>query len=252
MIRHVVGHTGLFLGYELRNTFRNPIWPLFGIVQPVVYLLLFGPLVAGSAGQSTADMLTGFTPGMLVITALFGSIGVGYGMIYELRSGVLERVAVSPAWRPAIVLGRVLRDGVVLVLQSVAVVLIALAMGMRASLPGVAVSVLLVAVTGLFASGVGYGLALSLRDENGMAQIMQFFALPIMLLSGALLPMTLAPEWMQQVAVFNPMYHPVVAGRALFAGDLTDSSIPVAFAVMLALAALTVTWSVRSMRRLAG
>ncbi|MER6942634.1 ABC transporter permease [Nonomuraea sp. NPDC000554] len=248
----MIRHTLLFLVYELRNTFRNPIWPLFGIVQPVVYLLLFGPLVAGSMNQPTSAALTGFAPGMLVITALFGAIGVGYGMIYELRSGVLERIAVSPAWRPSIVLGRTLRDGVVLVLQSVVVILIALAMGMRASLPGLAVMVLLIAVTGLFSSGIGYGLALSLRDENGMAQIMQFFALPIMLLSGALLPMTLAPDWMQKVAVFNPMYHPVVAGRALFAGDLTDASIPVAFGIMLALAALTVTWSVRSLRRIAG
>ncbi|MFG1682148.1 ABC transporter permease [Nonomuraea sp. NPDC049269] len=248
----MIRHTLLFLMYELRNTFRNPIWPLFGIVQPVVYLLLFGPLVAGAAGQPTSAQLTSFAPGMLVITALFGAIGVGYGMIYELRSGVLERIAVSPAWRPSIVLGRTLRDGVVLVLQSIVVIVIALVMGMRASLPGLAVMVLLIAVTGLFASGIGYGLALSLRDENGMAQIMQFFALPIMLLSGALLPMTLAPEWMQKVALFNPMYHPVVAGRALFAGDLTDGSIPIAFAIMLGLAALTVGWSVRSLRRIAG
>ncbi|WP_219470856.1 ABC transporter permease [Nonomuraea rhizosphaerae] len=248
----MIRHTSLFLVYELRNTFRNPIWPLFGIVQPVVYLLLFGPLVAGASRQPTSEQLTSFAPGMLVVTALFGAIGVGYGTIYELRSGVLERVAVSPAWRPSIVLGRTLRDGVVLVLQSIVVIVIALAMGMRASLPGLAITVVLIALTGLFASGIGYGLALSLRDENGMAQIMQFFALPIMLLSGALLPMTLAPEWMQKVALFNPMYHPVVAGRALFAGDLTDSSIPIAFAVMLALAALTVTWSVRSLRRIAG
>ncbi|MEV0201242.1 ABC transporter permease [Nonomuraea sp. NPDC050691] len=248
----MIRHTLLFLGYELRNTFRNPIWPLFGIVQPVVYLLLFGPLVAGSSGRSTADALTAFAPGMLVITALFGAIGVGYGMIYELRGGVLERIAVSPAWRPSIVLGRTLRDAVVLVAQSVAVVLIALAMGMRASLPGLVLTVLLVAVTGLFASGVGYGLALSLRDENGMAQTMQFFALPVMLLSGALLPMTLAPGWMQKVALFNPMYHPVVAGRALFAGHLGDPSVPLAFGIMLALSALTVTWSVRSLRAIAG
>ncbi|NUW38146.1 ABC transporter permease [Nonomuraea sp. SMC257] len=248
----MIRHTLLFLGHELRNTFRNPIWPLFGIVQPVVYLLLFGPLVAGSSGRSMAAALTSFAPGMLVITALFGAIGVGYGMIYELRSGVLERIAVSPAWRPSIVLGRTLRDGVVLVAQSVAVLLIALAMGMRASLPGLVLTVLLVAVTGLFASGIGYGLALSLRDENGMAQTMQFFALPIMLLSGALLPMTLAPEWMQKVALFNPMYHPVVAGRALFAGHLADPSVPLAFGIMLVLSALTVTWSVRSLRAIAG
>ena len=111
---------------------------------------------------------------------------------------------------------------------------------------------LLMAATGLFASGLSYGLALALRDENGMSQIMQFFALPLILLTGIMLPMSLAPEWMQAVAQFNPLYHAVEAGRALFAGDFSNGSIPLAFALILALGALTMAWSVSSMRKLAG
>lgn len=249
----MIRHTLLFMVYELRNTFRNPIWPIVGITQPVMYLLLFGPVFAGTTpGGNTGEALTTFAPGMLVITALFGSMGVAYSTIYELRSGVLERIAVSPVWRPAIVLGRMLRDAIVLVIQSLAMIAIALLMGMRISAGGLLVMLALITVTGLFASGIAYGLALGLRDENGMGQIMQFFALPLMLLSGALLPMALAPDWLQRIAVFTPFYHPVEAGRALFAGDFGDASIPLAFGIMLALAALTVTWSVRSLRRLAG
>lgn len=249
----MIRYTGLFLGHELRSTFRNPIWPLFGIVQPVMYLLLFAPLYAGMAFQGdTGRALTSFAPGMLVITALFGTMGVAYGTIYEMRSGVLERIAVSPAWRPSIVLGRMLRDVAVLVVQSLAVILIALLMGLRIGPLGLLLMLLLLGVTGLFASGVAYGLALSLGDENAMGQIMQFFALPLMLLSGALLPMALGPDWLERVAWFTPFYHPVEAGRALFAGDLADPSVPLAFGIMLGLAVLTVTWSVRSLRRIAG
>lgn len=249
----MIRDTGLFLGHELRNTFRNPVWPLFGIMQPVMYLLLFAPLFAGMAyGGDLGQALTMFAPGMLVITALFGTMGVAYGTIYEMRSGVLERIAVTPTWRPSIVLGRMLRDVAVLVVQSLMVILIAMLMGLRIGPAGLVLTLLLLAVTGLFSSGVAYGLALSLGDENAMGQIMQFFALPLMLLSGALLPMALGPDWLERVAWFTPFYHPVEAGRALFAGNLTDVSIPLAFAIMLGLAALTVTWSVRSLRKITG
>ncbi|MEU6415573.1 ABC transporter permease [Microbispora sp. NPDC046933] len=246
-------HTGLFLAYELRNTARNPVWPLFGLLQPVLYLLLFAPLLAntmpGVPGERTLAM---FTPGVMVMIALFGSLFVGFGMIAEIRTGVLERLAASPASRPAIVLGRTLRDMIVLVAQAVLIIVVALLMGMRPSLPGVALMLLLMALTGLFASGLSYGLALAVRDENGMSQILQFFALPLILFTGILLPMSLAPQWMRTVAQANPLYHAVEAGRALFAGDLGGGHVALAFVLMAVLAVPALAWSVRSMRHLAG
>ncbi|MFI6508200.1 ABC transporter permease [Streptosporangium sp. NPDC050855] len=246
-------HTMLFLGHELRTTLRNPVWPLFGLMQPVLYLLLFAPLVANTtAGGTMADTLRMFTPGVMMMIALFGSLFVGFGMINEIRNGYLERLAVSSAWRPAIVLGRTLRDVIVLVLQALLVIALATLMGMRASLPGLALMLVLMAATGLLASGLSYGTALALRDENGMSQIMQFFAMPLMLLTGIMLPMSLAPDWMRVVAQFNPLYHAVEAGRALFDGDFADGSIPLAFGLILVLSAAGLRWSVASMKRLAG
>jgi ABC-2 type transport system permease protein len=169
-----------------------------------------------------------------------------------IRAGVLERLAVSPASRPAIVLGRTLRDVVVLILQSLLLVGVATLMGMRAGPAGLVLMLLLMAATGVFASGLSYGLALALRDENGMSQILQFFALPLILLTCILLPMSLAPAWMQAVATVNPLYHAVEAGRAMFAGDFGSAHIPLAFGLVLLMAALTMAWSVSSMKRLAG
>lgn len=249
MLRHVA----LFLGYELRNTARNPIWPFFGILQPVLYMLLFAPLLAKTApGVPQSETLKQFTPGMMVMIALFGSLFVGFGMISEIRGGVLERLAVSPASRPAIVLGRTLRDVIVLVVQALMIVALGLLMGMRPSGPGLALMILLMALTGVFASSLSYGLALALRDENGMSQILQLFALPLILLTGILLPMSLAPDWIRAIATFNPLYHTVEAGRALFNGDLSSGSIPLAFGLMVVLALITLRWSVSSIRRLAG
>jgi ABC-2 type transport system permease protein len=246
-------HTSLFLAYELRSTFKNPIWPLFGIVQPVLYLLMFAPLLANTGvGGGQAEALLVFAPGMLVMLALFSTLFVGFAMIADIRGGVLERLAVSPANRAAIILGRTVRDSLLLVAQAVVLLVLALAMGMRPNPIGVAVTLVLMAMTGVLASTLSYGMALALREENAMSQIMQFFILPLMLLTGVLLPISLAPAWMRAAAQVNPLYHAVEAARALFAGDFADPSIVIAFAVIGALAAVTVRWSIASMRRLAG
>ncbi|MFF5209824.1 ABC transporter permease [Streptosporangium sp. NPDC000396] len=246
-------HTMLFLGYELRNLFRNPFWPLFGILNPVLYLLLFAPLLTGIApGGTSVDALRLFTPGAMMMVALFGSLFAGFSMINETRNGVLERIAVSQAWRPAIVLGRVAKDMIVLVVQALAVIGVAALMGLRIGLPELGLVLLLMAATGLFASTLSYGLALAIRDEQGMGQIVQFFTLPLMLLAGMMVPIAEGPDWIQTAARFDPLYYAVEAGRSLFAGNLSDSTIPVAFGIFLGLGVLTLIWSVRSLRKLAG
>ncbi|GIH74882.1 ABC transporter permease [Planobispora longispora] len=246
-------HTLLFTGYELGVMRRNLAWPIIGIMQPVLYLLLFAPLLTSiTPNGELSEALIVFTPAALVMIALFGSMFAGFGMINETRNGVLERLAVSQAWRPAIILGRVVKDMLMLVLQSLLVLGVAALMGLRISLAAMGLMLLLMAVTGLFAANLSYGLALAVRDENGMSQIVQFFLLPLMLLSGLMLPMSLAPDWMQTVAKFNPLYYAVEAGRAMFADDFSDGDIPIAFAIFLVLGVLTLTWSVRSLRKLAG
>ncbi|SEG56066.1 ABC-2 type transport system permease protein [Nonomuraea solani] len=249
----MIRHTALFTGYELKKQFSNPIWPLFGILQPVLYLVMFAPLLKSmTPGGTTVDALRMFTPAAMMMIAVFGSMFSGFGLIAELRNGSLERYAVSPAWRPAIVLGRVARDMVTLVVQAVLVLVVAIAMGVRIGALELLLVLLLMAATGLFASGLSQGLALTIRDENGMSQTLNLFLLPIMLLAGLFVPISFAPDWMKLLAPFNPLYHAVEAGRALFHGQLTDSSIPIAFAVFVVLALLTTFWSMRSLRKIAG
>ncbi|WP_248963621.1 ABC transporter permease [Sphaerisporangium perillae] len=249
----MVRHTMLFLGYELRSLLRNPVWPLFGIMQPVLYLVFFAPLLRSTVpGGDMTDVLAMFTPGSMMMIALFGSMFAGFGLINETRNGVLERLAVSQAWRPAIILGRLLKDVIVLILQAILVIGIAALMGLRIGVPEMVLVLLLMAATGLFAASLSYGLALTLRDENGMSQVVQFFAMPLTLIAGLFLPISLGPQWLQTIAKFNPLYYAVEAGRSLFRGDLSASTIPIAFGLFVVLTALTLTWSVRSLGKLAG
>ncbi|NUT39600.1 MAG: ABC transporter permease [Thermoactinospora sp.] len=249
----MIRDTWLFFGYEMRALMRNPVWPLLGLMQPVLYLLLFAPLFAGQAfNGDMGKALDVFAPGMLVMTALFSSFTAGYGTIMELKSGVLERLAVSPASRPAILLGRMLRDTVMLLVQSAVFLVLGFVLGMRIGVLALVLMLLLMVATGLMAAGAAYGLALATKDENAMGSIMQFVMLPLMLLSGALLPMAYGPDWLEKVAWFTPFYHPTEAGRALFASDFGDLNVVLGFVIMLGLAALTISWSVRGLRRLAG
>src|SRR5699024_10151111 len=97
----------------LRISLRNPAWLVIGLMQPILYLCLFGPLlekVASIPGFPPGSAWQVFVPGMLLLLGLFGSAFVGFNLIAEYRAGVVERMRVMPMSRIALLLGRVMRD----------------------------------------------------------------------------------------------------------------------------------------------
>jgi len=243
----------VLFAHAVRMTMRNPVWVAFGLFQPVCYLLLFAPLlesVATAPGAPGGDALLLFTPGLLVMQGIFGTLFVGFGLIAALRAGVVERLGVTPVSRLALLLGNALRDVGVLAVQACLLVLMAFAFGLRASPAGVALALALIVLLGLSAAPASYALALALRDENALSSTLQFLLLPLLLLSGILLPLELAPPWMRAAAALNPFAHAVDAARAFFGGDLGDASILRGYGAMALLAALAVWWAARSYRRI--
>jgi ABC-2 type transport system permease protein len=204
----------------MRMSLRNPAWLVISLMQPILYILLFGPLLeplSGQLGSGNAYQL--FVPGILVQLGIFGALFVGFGLIAEYRAGVIESQRVTPASRTALLLGRVLRDVVVLVVQSTLLVLVSIPMGLRAPWVGVVLTLLVVALLGAAFSSVSYALALTLKSEDAFAPLLNAVVLPVLLLSGILLPMTLAPGWLQAVSDVNPLKHVVSGARAFFDGD---------------------------------
>ena len=126
--------TQLLFRRNLTNTLRNPVWVLMGLFQPILYLLLFAPLLNGlpMPGFDQTNSLNIFAPGQLVMIALFSAGFVGFGVIEDLRSGVVERLRVTPASRLALLLGMVLRDVLILIVQCALLVAVATLMGLRA------------------------------------------------------------------------------------------------------------------------
>lgn len=225
-------------------TLRSPIWVLVALFQPICWLTLFAPLLSrlsGVPGFPPGSGLTVFTPGMLMMLGIYSSAFVGFGLIPELRAGIIERFRVTPVSRSAVLLGRSLRDLTVLSVQGGLLVGAASLMGLRADLRGMGAALLLVLLLGLLMSSLSYRLAIAIPREDALAQVVQFLTLPLVLLSGVTLPLTLAPEWLQRAAWFNPFSHAVSAARALFLGDLGNREIVTAF-VLFALLAPLAAW----------
>jgi ABC-2 type transport system permease protein len=244
---HTVHDIGVVFRSELDLALRNRISIAIGLVQPLVYLLLFGPLLSRAlpAGQNAWLF---FVPGLLLQLGLFGTGFAGFNLIPDIRSGFVERLRVAPISRLAILLGRVLKDAVVLVLQAVPLILLGYAFGMAAHPAGVLAAVALILVTGVGLASLSYVLALALPNEYLFAPAVNTLAIPLLLLSGILLPVDRGPRWLDLLAHLNPLLYIVDAVRALFAGTL-GATVYVGGAVAVALAAVAFTVSSRLFAR---
>jgi len=174
---------------------------------------------------------------------------VGFGLIAELRAGVIERSRVTPVSRLALMLGRSLRDVVTLFFQALLITLLAIPFGLKVQLADLLLAFLLLGLVGLMLSALSNAIALKLRSEDALAPLMNGVAQPLLLLSGILLPLALAPVWLQRVADWNPFSWAVDASRALFAGDPGNSSVWQALLIVGVLTALSLTWAARSFAR---
>lgn len=243
-----IRETWLVFSRALRLSIRNPVWVIIGVFQPILYLTLFGPLlepVANTPGFPPGDAWQVFVPGLLVLLGLFGAAFVGFGLIAEWRSGVIDRMRVTPASRGSLLLGRVLRDVVVVTTQGLILVITALFMGLEVTALEILIGLAIVALLGGSFSAVSYGVALKLKSEDAFAPLVNGILLPVMLLSGILLPMSFAPGWLETLSEFNPMTYVVDGVRAIFRGDIMTSEAAAGFAVTAVLVLVGVFFGTR-------
>ncbi|MQA79971.1 MAG: ABC transporter permease [Streptosporangiales bacterium] len=242
-------HTRLIFVRSIRPTLRSPSTLLFGVAQPVLYLALFGPLLADVGGPGGATSWQWFVPGLLVQLVLFTTAYAGFSLIPDQRSGAQERLRATPVSRLALLLGRVLSNVVMLVAQAVLLVLPALAFGFRVPLAAALLGLLLLAALGVAIGAASYALATHLRNEYEFAPALGSTVVPLMLLSGILLPMDAGPRWLYVVSRFNPLSHVVDAERALTLGRYGAGAVMVGALVTAGLVVVCTAWGVRAFRR---
>jgi len=198
-----------------RVLLRQPAFLLITIVQPLIWLLLFGALfkavteIPGFGG--TGDYLDYLTPGIVVMLAVSSAGWTGMGFIEDINSGVMDRMLVTPAWRGAFNVGSVAQCVVSVVLQTLLIIGLALIMGAEIAHAGV---LLLVAalLAAAFAS-LSNGLGVLMRQRESLIGAVSLLLLPLTFLSSALMQLSLAPGWIGTVAKFNPVDWAVVAAR---------------------------------------
>ncbi|HEX4215448.1 MAG TPA: ABC transporter permease [Candidatus Dormibacteraeota bacterium] len=248
----VLRDTGLVFNRYLLLFLRNPAWVVIQVVQPLLYLILFAPLlksIAAMPGFPPGGAYNVFVPGLLVQLGLFGATSVGFGLISDLRFGIVERMRVTPLSRLSMLLGRALRDVVTLLVQALIIVLCSLPFGLSLHPLGVVVMLALLALIGLGFASISYALALRLKSEDAYAPLVFTATLPLLLLSGVLLPMSLAPAWLRAVADANPLSYAVDAGRQIFQDHIGDADVIKGLAIMAVLALLAVAAAARSFSR---
>ena len=246
--------TWLVFGRYFGLLIRNPAWVIIGVVQPLLYLILFAPLLkpmASFPGFPHGGAYNVFVPGLLVQLGMFGAAGVGFSLISELRFGVIERLRVTPVSRVALLLGRAMRDVISILVQSLILILCALPFGLSINPVGVVVVLALIALIGLLTASVAYAVALWLRSEDSYAPLIFTSTLPLLLTSGVLLPLSFAPQWLQNIAALNPLSYAVNAARAVFLAHLDDPSVAKGVLIMAVLCLVSVVFGARAFSRAA-
>ncbi|MFD7088340.1 ABC transporter permease [Streptomyces sp. NPDC059896] len=245
----LLSDTALIFGRYARQTLRSRFQIFFGVLMPLLHLLFFGPLLTGLPLGGAGDSWQVLVPGLLLQLALFGALFAGFSVIVEKQLGVVERMRVTPVSRLALLLGRVLRDAALLVLQAVLLVLAALLTGLRAPLAGVLIGFGFVAVLTVALASLSYALALRVRSPQEFGPAINAVSMPSMLLSGLMLPMTLAPGWLDVLSHFVPFRYLVDAVRAGYVGDYAGTAMLYGALAAIALTLVSVTVGTRVFRK---
>jgi ABC-2 type transport system permease protein len=208
----------------IRALLRQPAWIGISLVQPVIWLLLFGALfkrtadIPGFTGGSYIEFLT---PGVVVMLAVSSAGWVGMGFIEDINRGTMDRLLVTPIWRGALNLGSVAQSVLSIVVQSVIVIGLSLAVGARFDngVAGVAVLVLVAALLGAVFASLSNGVAVLTRQRETLIGIVTMVTLPLTFLSSALMQQSLLPGWIRWIAKINPVNWAAEAGRSAAAAS---------------------------------
>jgi len=245
-------HTWFMIGRQLRNLMREPIWIVMMLIQPMIWLLLYGQLFSrvaalrGGAG-SYVEFLA---PGVVVMNAFFGATWSGMATIQDLDRSVIDRFLATPASRLALVLSQIVRSGLTAMIQALIILGVGYALGVRVhgGVPGWLATFAAAFLLATAFAGISQGIALLVRKDATMIAVANFIGLPLMFLSTILISQNVMPRWMQSVANWNPVNWGAKAARDAIVLGGNWSGVLAHLGLLLAVTAATAafaTWTLR-------
>jgi ABC-2 type transport system permease protein len=266
--RAFLSETFVLYQRSMKKLLRRRVAVYFSLIQPVIWMLLFGQIfnrIAGANAQAFGgkSYFQFFVPSVLLQTLLFGAAQSGIGIINDMQSGFLGKLLTTPVHRMAILLGRILGDLTRMILQGLLILLIAWLAGQLQTdrvryeygLLGVLGALSVALIFGMGLASFNVFLALKTRNTESTFLIANFLTLPLLFTSSAQLPIPLLPDWLQHVARVNPVTYAIDAMRVLLNGpyavpDAEPGRLVVqAVLILSAIAAVTLTLAVRGFRQ---
>jgi len=242
-------HTRSLAIRQLLALWRQPWFVAITLVQPMIWLLLFGALfkrVVDIPGFHGHSYLTFLTPGVVTMSALFSAGWHGMGLINAMDRGILDRFLVAPVSRGAMIAGSLVHSAVVILIQSLVIVGVAFAAGARFSASAVVIMLVVPLLLGGAITALSDALALVARQEETLIGAVQFVALPLTFLSSGMMAPNLLPGWIHDIARFNPVNWTVVALRAVSSSNADWSAFGIRTALLVGLLAVASVVSTRA------
>lgn len=233
---------------EMKRYRKSRSGVIIRLIQPAIWIIVIGNTFAGTQPliQSVGfegEYIEFMAPGVVILTAIFTSIFGGVNTLWDRRYGFMNKALTSPVSRSSIALGKMLAISLIAALQASLILGIAFAIGV--SFPNFIVIAPIMAIVILFSlgfSGISVMVAATARSQETFWGIINFLGMPLFMLSPALFPLELLPDWLAAAAKLNPVTYTVLLVRGLMTG-VTEGissamSIGIIFAFVLAMVGL--------------
>ncbi|MEV5572251.1 ABC transporter permease [Spirillospora sp. NPDC052269] len=254
-VPRLISHTWFLTGRRLHALARQPAVIVGNLVQPAIWLFLFGSLFRRVVdipgfGHGHGSYLGYLVPGVIAMNAMNASMWAGVAMIEEIDRGTLNRFLSSPVSRVALMTSGVADQAVTTGLQSVAILLLGLLGGAHypGGIAGCAVVVAAGVLLGTVFGGLSNAMGMLLRQREAIIGFNVLFMLPLTFLSSAFMPTALMPHWMRIITACNPLDWAVRAGRSALTASPDWGPIAARGGGLLALTIVCVAISVATFR----
>ena len=238
----------------LTKLVRNPTLLATNLITPLLFLFLFSQLLQKLSvfpGVS-GSYLEYLTPGIVVLNAMTGATLSGVSMVNDLNSGFLSKMLLTQVNRPAILLGRMLTDVFVVVIQSIITIVVAVAMGVTivTGIPGILLILVTVALFELALSGIFLVIGMRTRKTETISAIGGVLFFPLIFVSSAMFPSSFFPTWAQDISMYNPVSYASNVARDLVHGGLTWSTLASGYTVIGLIAFVTIAATLYQFRKI--
>ena len=232
----------------LTKLVRNPTLLATNLVTPLLFLFLFSQLLTKfSVFPGVSGSYLGYlTPGIVMLNAMISAPQGGVSIANDLNSGFLSKLMLTQVSRPAILLGRLLTDVFVVVVQSFMTIVVAIAIGVTIAtgIPGILLILVTAAFFELALSGIFLVVGMKSRKTETISALSGVLFFPLIFVSSAVFPTSFFPAWAQTVSRYNPVSYAANVSRGLIQGGLTWSTLVSAYTAIgiIAIATFAATW----------